>query len=131
MQPQLNRQLYGLLNSTGAATQKANLVLGFTKGRSESTADLTDAEAKEMIAYLQRQQTPDDPANKMRRKFLAFAHEMRWHNPGTKNLNMQHVNDWCIKYSYLHKPLNDYTIKELPALISQMEQVYKHFLKTL
>ncbi|MCH5690020.1 hypothetical protein LWM68_40845 [Niabella sp. W65] len=39
------------------------------------------------------------------------------------------VDEWMIKFSYLHKKLNKYTFEELPKLVSQFEAFYKSTLK--
>jgi hypothetical protein len=44
---------------------------------------------------------------------------------------MQRIYAWVEKYGYLHKHLNKYTYEELPKLVSQAEQCYYSFLKTV
>jgi hypothetical protein len=119
--------LHTMLGATGLQGQKAALVAGVTQGRTESSRELTSAEADTIIAYLKTQQ----PAHKMRRKLIGLAHEMNWHLAGTRKVDMERVNAWCVSNGYLHKPLNDYTVKELPKLVSQYELVYKHYLSNL
>lgn len=132
MNPALNKQLYGLLNKTGLTSQKAALVAGFTNGRSESTKDLTNDEARQMIRFLNDTiGNQDISSNKMRRSIIAMAHEMGWHIPDTSKINMDSINNWCLKYSYLKKPLNSYTHAELPKLVTQFTGVYKSFLMKL
>lgn len=127
-----NKQLNGLLTSTGLSDQKDNLVLGFTGGRSSSRADLTDAEALQMIAWLKLQnKNVDERANKMRRKIISYAHRMRWYIEFTQTVDMQRLNGWCIKYGYLHKPLKAYTYKELPALVTQFKAAFMSVLSKL
>jgi hypothetical protein len=41
------------------------------------------------------------------------------------------VDEWMLKYSYKHKKLDAYLFEELPTLVSQFEQVYKHFIKKI
>ncbi len=129
MNSALNKQLNGLLTSTGLTSQKASLVLGFTGGRSESRAALTDAEALEMIAWLKTQgNNNDDAANKMRRKIISYAHQLHWYLPNTQTVDMARIDGWCTTYGYGHKKLNDYTYNELPKLVSQFRLVFKSFL---
>jgi hypothetical protein len=44
-----NKMLHSLLNKTGLSTDKANIVLGITNGRSEHSKDLSFEEARLMI----------------------------------------------------------------------------------
>jgi hypothetical protein len=132
MTPADNKQLYALLNKTGLTADKANLVAGFTEGRSESTKDLTYFEARAMIRWLQvKAELHEDGSHKMRRKIISMAHEMHWHLSGTQKVDMKRLNDWCKTYGYLAKELNKYSYKELPMLVSQFKIVYDKFLKKL
>ena len=134
MNNNLNKELYVLLNNTGLMPQKRSLVLGFTTGRSESTRDLTDHEAKDLIKYLRTQPNKhDEAADKMRKKIISMAHECGWHNLVDNKwvVDMRHLDMWCQRFSYLKKEFNKYTLAELPALVSQFEKVYKSYLKKI
>lgn len=132
MNPALNKQLHGLLTQTGLNEQKANLVTGFTAGRSDSSKDLTNEEAKQMIHYLATKANEHgEAANKMRRKILSMAHEMHWHLTGTQKVDMERLNNWCTTLGYGKKALNKYTYEELPKLVTQFEFVYKYYLSKL
>lgn len=142
MDTQLNKQIHALLNNTGLAEQKANLVFGFTQGRSDSSKDMTDAEAIDFINYLRRQPNAGgsgNQTNKMRRKIISMAHEMHWysHGPspltpeGGRKIDMLRVNGWCIHYGYLHKKLSDYTYLELPKLVTQFTEMYNDYLNKI
>jgi|SRR5690242_8328909 len=137
MNQNLNAQLHALLNQTGLTAQKKSLVFGFTNGRSDSSRDLTDAEAQSLVNYLRQQpgavvlrQAQDDSANKQRRKIVSMAHELGWHNlvQGKWKVDMRGLNNWCVQHSYLKKELNQYTAGELPRLVSQFESMYKKYL---
>lgn len=105
---ELNKQLHALLTQTNLMHAKAMIVASHTSGRSESSRDLKNNEAIEIIRYLkgvqtqqklkelQSQQphsnpnhisnamqkvkieTPYEQANRMRRKIIALAHQMGW-----------------------------------------------------
>lgn len=139
-----NKMLHGLLNKTGLMADKASIVSGITKGRSESSKELSFDEARLMITWLKQQPIPlrqaqggilrqaqYDSANLMRRKIISMAHEIGWHNlvNGKWQIDMRSLNNWCLQHSYLKKELNKYTTDELPKLVSQFERVYKSFLK--
>ncbi|MBS1783172.1 MAG: hypothetical protein JSS78_08900 [Bacteroidetes bacterium] len=118
--------------------QKEIIVLGASQQRTTSTKELTSEEAKGLIQYLKKQDAQEQRAETMRRKIISRAHEMRWHTAETKDLprnyrkvDMPRLDDWMLKSSYLHKKLNQYRYSELPALVTQFEQVYKSFLKWL
>lgn len=113
-----------------AADDKKVMVAGFSNQRCHSSRLLYYHEAFALIKHLQTLQPHQAAAAKMRNKILYYAHEMNWENaPG--HVDMQRVDNWCIKFSYLHKKLNQYEYQELPRLISQMQQVYKHYLANL
>lgn len=135
----LNRQLHALLHSTGLLHRKAELVEGFTRGRSSSSKDMNHYEAIDMINYLQAQPkahlasltTSDDKAaaDKMRKKIISLAWQMNWTKDG--RADMARISHWAEQYGYLHKPLNNYTYKELPKLLTQFQAIFKSYLKSI
>lgn len=130
MQNGLNARLHLLLNQTGKAPHKKELVSSFTSGRSDSSRDMTDQEARDLISYLEGSKTTPDPADRMRKKVISMAREIGWEirNNNGKVADMQRIRNWVTKYGYLKKPLNDYTANELPRLVTQFEKVYQDFL---
>lgn len=102
----------------------------YSNGRTEHISQLKFSEAWEMSSYLSEQlNEPDSPKEKMCRKIISMAHEQGWKLRSGK-INMQRVNNWCIKYGIGHKPLKDYYEYELPALVTQFENMYgKHLNK--
>jgi len=136
MNTQLNKQLHTLLSATGLMQQKENLVLGFSHGRGESSKDLTDAEAKEMITYLQSRQVPslegvvESAANKMRRKLISIAYEMHWAKPGDWKTAVMAIDIFCTgPHGMFKKELKQHSYKELVQVVSQFELMYKKYLK--
>lgn len=123
-----------LFSVTGNRSNKHDIVSGFTGGRSISLKELTHNETKALIEHLQQLSVTNEhqtAINKMRGKILYFAHEMRMtkqNNKGKTVADVKRVDEWMLKYSYLHKKLDAYTLEELPKLVSQFENVYKHFL---
>jgi hypothetical protein len=109
---------------------KAMMVAGFSDGRCESSKELYDDEAVAMIKHLQSLQPHQAEAEKMRNKILYYAHEMNWRNHKLK-VDIQRVDAWCKKFGYLHKALDQYEYNELPKLVTQFENVYKHYLHNL
>lgn len=128
------------------------MIAGVSSGRTTSTKGLTQAEALAAInslvgiRHVQRideQEKGLTEADKMRRKILSRFHRMKWYLPGpapiaatgTGNLvlgklDYKRISEWMLTYSYLHKPLNNYTEDELPELVSQVDKVYQSILKS-
>ena len=132
MNPELNKQLHGLLKQTGLNPQKATLVNAYTAGRSESSRDLTNFEAEEMIKYLNLTANNNvEASQKMRRKIISMAHEMHWHLGSTQKIDMERLNTWCKVFGFGKKVLNQYTYLELPKLVSVFTIVYNQYLSNL
>lgn len=115
--------------------EKAELILSYTQGRTDTTTGLYAAEARQLIIDLNK--LLDKPQNaggeQMRRHIIAMAHEMGWEKDDRK-INMDLVNEWCAKFGYLnktHHTLNQYQYAELPALVSQFKKVYQSYLKSI
>lgn len=134
--PQQLKQLHTLLQKQNLTHYKAEMVGGATAGRTESSRELHYNEAAELIKQLQAmqpvQQWKPKPGEQQRRKIIAIAYNMGWEIPNPKGgkpiADMKRINDWCIKFGFGKKKLNDYTTKELPTLVSVFEKVYKEFL---
>lgn len=108
---------------------KEEIVYDLTNGRTSHVSELFENESTALLKRLMNETGMDkSPAVKMRRKIISMAHEMRWEYNGGQ-INMEKINEWCIKFGYLHKELNKYTEQELPALVTQFEQVYHSYLK--
>lgn len=115
--------------------EKGNVVSQFTEDQDKrSTTDLTKLQADEFIHWLQfgnklgTEQYAAFDKNKGQHKYiLSLCHNIGWvqYSP-RKRRNFPHLptlGEWLKKSGYLHKPLMDYTAKELPKLIWQLEQV--------
>lgn len=135
---QQNKTLHALLAQTGLSAHKANLINGITKGRTESSKQLSNFEANELLAYLRTQlhnkrqalNSIDEKANRMRKKIISLAWQMNWVN-NSGACDIPRINNWCIKYGYLHKPFNNYIYAELPKLLTQFENLYNSYLKAI
>ena len=135
-------QFNTLIHKLNLTQQKATMIGGATKGRTESSAKLYQHEATELIKQLQNmqpvqpvQQWKAKPGEQQRRKIIAIAYNMGWEIPNPKGgkpkADMNRINDWCIKFGFGHKKLNDYTESELPTLVSVFEKVYKEYLNAI
>lgn len=123
------KAIYTLLGQHNLRDEKESIVKAFSGGRTKSVTNLKLNEAAALIGHLKSLDEYDNRSTKMRNKILSMAHEMRWRKQGTEDIDMDHVNNWCIAKGYLHKKLDDYTYQELPKLVSQFEEVYKSYLK--
>jgi hypothetical protein len=127
-----NKAIHALLHKLHLMQNKASIVLGISGGRTDSCSRLTAREASDLIRWLKGQDPDEIMADKMRKKIFYYAHQMgitKTASGGHRVVDMALVDRWMIKYSYLHKTLNQYTLSELPTLVSQFEKVYKTFIK--
>lgn len=136
MNKKLNGELHALLNQTGLTEQKPSFVFQYTNERSSSSGDMTDKEATALIAWLRKQPQivqakkkyieQKNSCDKMRRKIIAKAHLLGWNTAidGSLKADMERINNWCTKFGYLKKLLNDYSFEELPELVGQFEKMY-------
>jgi len=135
-------EFFALLKQLGIKTddERHELIYDFTDGRTSSSKDLTEVEMNLLITRLRRQSsgtisagfTPrNDAANKMRRKIISMAYQIGWteRTPNGDKADMLRINGWCHKFGYLHKPLNDYALPELPRLVTQFENMYNDVVK--
>lgn len=120
-----------MINKLGLSEAKDELVYSFSHDRTTSRSELTSDEAKALIAHLKRQDPDEKKAEIMRRKIIAYCHQMKRYIPGTHRVDMKWLDGWCEKYSYLHKRLDKYQYHELPALVSQFENVFASYLTAL
>ena len=111
------------------ADGKADLVHQFSGGRTTTSKKLTMKEAAELLQHLSKLMKPDAATLKMTGKVLSLAHQLGWtkisKRTGRRVADGEKLDEWLVKYSYLHKKLNKYKTGELPKLISQMEKYLK------
>lgn len=111
---------------------KALIISGFTNHRATSSKDMFVEEATAMIKHLKELDPDEQAAEKMRKKIISLAHEMGWQVAGSQKADMKRIDGWCKKFGYKHKNLNNYTYKELPALVTQFENgPYKHYISSI
>ncbi len=124
------KKLMALLTKTGLQGRRHAIVWDYSNGRTESSKELTSPEIARIIRDLENGFKELDRSDIMRKKIISQAHEMGWELSGHK-ADMARINDWCQKFGFLHKPLNQYSYTELPALVSQFDSVYRSFLKAI
>lgn len=123
--------IFKILNRMGRQHDtelRAELCLQVTNGRTDSLKELSDMEVYELTQHLRRLvvETPKDPSEqsleRMRRKCFSIWHELGFETPLGKP-DYPRIGSWMTKFSYLHKPLNQYKQNELPKLITQLESM--------
>lgn len=124
------KQLMAMLTKTNLQGRRHAIVWDYSKGRTESSKELTYSEINDIIRDLEKGFKELDRADKMRKKIISQAHEMGWELTGHK-ADMARINAWCEKFGYLHKPLNNYSYTELPLLVTQFESVYTSFIEAI
>jgi hypothetical protein len=124
------KKLMALLTKTGLQGRRHAIVWDYSNQRTESSRELTDPETRKLIRDLERGFSELERADVMRKKIISQAHEMGWELPGHR-ADMARINAWCVKFGYLHKPINGYTYAELPALVTQFENMYQSFLRSI
>ncbi len=124
-----NNRLHALITKLGIDEEtKQELVYKYTNGRLTSSKTMLMHECQALINELQilanRIQKNQDEikTDSQRKKMFSIAREMGWISNGKVD---QRLFQWIEKYGYLKKPLNDYTLSELPKLITQFEYVLK------
>jgi hypothetical protein len=122
------------IKQLGVDIDRDEIIHNVTAGRKDSLRDLTAAEYRELIYAMNQLLGNSNSAkfkkmDKQRKKIIALLCKVGYTKNGVAD--MPRINQWCEKYGYLHKSLNSYTEKELPFLVSQAENVYKKFIKSL
>ena len=109
--------MHALLTESELMSQKANLIAGITKGRSESSKDLTDFEARELINFLKAERGKIYiECDRKRKKLIALAYSI--------GENQHFVIGWAEKYGVngVKKKFNQYDKKELHLLIDKFQK---------
>lgn len=127
-----------LIHKLNLTEHKATMVEGATQGRATSSKDLSFDEARDLIKQLnemaERADGNSEAITKMRGKIMYYARQMGWEKKnlqGRTVADVSRIDAWCIAFSYKKKKMNFYKYAELPKLVSQFAEVYKHFLKSI
>ena len=135
IQSSQKRRLHLLPGLTKLMWQKQSLVNNFTGGRTESSSQMTGHEADLLIAYLQDQCQDNDlneinnKKDKMRKKILSYAYEMRWAAPGDWAVALEKIDEFCAgAHGIYKKKLQQHSYNELINVVSQFGVLYLKFL---
>lgn len=113
---------------------KQVMVKGFSNGRTATTKELYATEAIQMIRHLKVLDPEEEKCKKMRGKILYYAYLLGWTKTNHNNkivANVERVDVWMLRYSYLKKKLYSYTYAELPKLVTQFYNMYNSILKKI
>ncbi len=129
------RIFHAILVNRGLMEMKRELVSDQSSGRTEHTTELDVHELQALINRLTDKSKPvalntdREAGNRMRRRILSLCYTLGWTvmntQTGKNNVDWEHLEQWMLKYSYLHKSLHDYTNAELPKLVTQFEKFAK------
>ena len=115
---------------------KAEFIHSFTEDdQRTSTRDLSHHEAEEIIYFLKTGKSPTyahfatfDQSNRQHRYILSLCHQLNWVRPSAKGklvADLETLGRWLRKYGYLHKPMKEYSDREFPKLVTQLENILK------
>lgn len=106
------------------------LVADYFQGRHTGLSSLSKDDLRNLERHLQELVDPvGAAADRMRRKVIAILASHGMTKEGRPD--MAHINAWCTKYGFGHKPLNNYANAELPRLVTQAEHIVKSDLKAI
>lgn len=121
-----NKILHAELSAQGITGEnKGFCIYGFTNGRTSSSKELSDAEARELVLSLQRikkevpkadapYQPPDDVANNRRRQLLAVGYDVGW--------SKERIIEWATADG---TRFNDISLAELSKKIAALKKIKK------
>lgn len=134
------KRFFATLTKYNLTDERGDLIEQFTEGRTRSSKQLTDGEARQIIYKLtegEKKPLPkrNEKADKQRKKIIAELckakiktkeEEYYFLNVGGKP-NMPLIYKFILEKGYLKKGLNDYTENELPKLVTQIGKIRKHY----
>lgn len=126
-------QMMTLFNQTGKVGYRHTYAFKASKGRTESTKELTEPEVNHIIANLKAlnpalQKFEPKAGDKQRKKMIAIARMMNW---GDTKAILKRLDSWCKKQKF-KKGLMQHNEAELGLLLTIFEtKVYADYLKYL
>lgn len=132
--PGQNKRLHQLLSELGIMDMKPGLVKQFSRIQSASSKDLLYSEAQQLIRWLESRRvgpSERERADRMRKRVISMllsydpARFQVYSEKAGRNVPRMYgengIYAFVKRYGYLKKDLNDYSYKELPKLVSQIE----------
>lgn len=125
----------GLLIKAGLNDEadKREQCLIHSNGRTHSLTAMNQDEAQSIIEGLKAAMgEPSQSAEeKMRRYIIAMAHDLGWHLPGTRDIDMKSVDTWCLNKSGFLKPLDDLNFWELTKSVTSFSIMHRKYLTVI
>ena len=137
MNQQNNRRFYALLKEHGLQEEKANVALQATNGRSESSKDITDAEAVvlfEKFGFTYNAYTPsvkkpvDDKKQRQMGKLFFTFRKAGFYNELDKP-DYGRIDNFCLTKTACKVCIKDMTAENVTAIITQLELIIKNWKK--
>jgi hypothetical protein len=116
-----------IISSLKIQDQKEELCAQVSGGRTTHVSELLSLEALQLINHLNTlSKEAYSPSDRMRKKIFSFCYDMKMTKGG--KADKAAIYKLVAKKGYLNKPLNAYTEKELPTLVTQIERIRDHYL---
>lgn len=126
-----NNEFYALLAHLKLDDEtKMSMVHNYSGGKTYKSSEMDRSEFQLMLNDLRYRSTFCEKSDKMRKKIISLFIKQGYTLLNNK-CDMLALESWCEKYGYLHKPFNAYKKDELPRLVTQAENMYQSFLKTV
>lgn len=114
-----------LLTNLGLIDQKADIISSITEGRTQSTRELTIAEARLLIMNLAEY----DPKERQKSLIFSLAYQagiIYGNSPDDKKMNAAKLNLFLKERGAVKKELNNMSLGELVKTHRQFEAIVKH-----
>jgi len=121
--PQIAK-IHAMLNNLGIIDQKAEMIYNVSKGRAESSKDLTIDEARTLITFLAQY----DPREKQKGLIFSLAYKagiIYGNTPDDKKMNAAKLNMFLKERGAVKKELNAMNYNELVKIHRQFEAIVK------
>lgn len=128
---QQSNTLYALLAKLNIMSEKEQLCIQYSKGRTHRSSKLSYQECDTLINDLKAIINPNSnseysllpsDSHSLVRKILSLAHELRWEKPDGK-VDIIKLDNWAKERGKFKKALKLHSHSELATLIYQLEQI--------
>src|SRR5690554_190035 len=123
------------INKINGRINRVELIQNMTNQEKSSLKELTPHEYKILVNGLvqvkgniwsEKEQRKD----RQRKKIIANLRKLGYTLDDGRS-DMRRIEEWVIKYGYLHKPMNSYDENELPMLVTQVDKMLEKFIQKL
>jgi len=120
------KQFYAICNKHDLT--KEEVVLEFTKERTDKLSELSEGEFAELMRRMARMNTLP-PGDLQRKKMISLARQMQW-GKTTQDI-LTRINGWLLKQKY-QRPLMQLNVPELNVMLTIFEtKVFKDYMEGL